>query len=48
MTDDTLTIKSAVKTYRFKAAAAGKNDNGAQLSTFATNIARFQPTSTAF
>jgi hypothetical protein len=44
---DPLTVRSASKTYRFKAAAAGRNDKGSQLRTFATNITRLRPT-TAF
>ena len=44
---DTLTVRSASKTYRFKAATAGKNDKGSQLRNFATNITRLKPT-TAF
>jgi diguanylate cyclase (GGDEF)-like protein len=44
---DTLTVRSASKTYRFKTAAVSKNDKGSQLRNFATNITRLRP-ATAF
>jgi hypothetical protein len=39
LSDDTLTVKSAKKTYRFKAAAQGENSS-IQLSDVADRIAR--------
>jgi diguanylate cyclase (GGDEF)-like protein len=48
VTDDTLTVRSASKTYRFRAAAAGRNDKGSQLRNFAANIMRLKPAPAAF
>ena len=47
LSDDTLTVKSADKTYRFKA-AAGKDDGARLIRAFVDSIARFRPTPAGF
>jgi len=43
LADDTLTITSSVRTYRFKSAVVtGKDDNGDQLQRLLASITRFR------